>query len=190
MPVAARLASARLKHSCGTSSRAERGMAGASQHGGRPQDYALRRHGQPVCVHCLPRPAGECGQLASMIPRTRTHATADVSRQNDAVFQECDTTYVPIFLGGLMRACGNTPPMNITSESRFSASLSSSLADAGNRRQGPLDRPRAAALGRDAPGAHGAGPAGQLPAADAHDDAAPRGAGRGRRTRRRRRQAA
>lgn len=35
--------------------------------------------------------------------------------QHHAVFQGCDVTYVPIFLGGLMKACGNTAPINITS---------------------------------------------------------------------------
>lgn len=50
------------------------------------------------------------------------------------MFQKCDITYVPIFLGGLMKACGNTPPINITSKSHFCGSVSWSLADAGNRR--------------------------------------------------------
>lgn len=37
--------------------------------------------------------------------------------QHDAVFSDCHITYVPIFLGGLMKACGNTPPINIKSKS-------------------------------------------------------------------------
>ncbi|KAK4040571.1 thioredoxin-like protein [Parachaetomium inaequale] len=33
--------------------------------------------------------------------------------RNDVVFQGCDITYVPIFLGGLMHKCGNTAPIKI-----------------------------------------------------------------------------
>ncbi|KAB8239719.1 putative 2-hydroxychromene-2-carboxylate isomerase [Aspergillus alliaceus] len=33
--------------------------------------------------------------------------------RNSPVFAKCNVTYVPIFLGGLMNACGNTPPVNI-----------------------------------------------------------------------------
>ncbi|KAL3963710.1 hypothetical protein ACCO45_000714 [Purpureocillium lilacinum] len=36
--------------------------------------------------------------------------------RHHAVFQGCDVTYVPIFLGGLMKACGNTAPINITNK--------------------------------------------------------------------------
>ncbi|KAJ6440851.1 2-hydroxychromene-2-carboxylate isomerase [Purpureocillium lavendulum] len=36
--------------------------------------------------------------------------------RHHAVFQGCDITYVPIFLGGLMKACGNTAPINITNK--------------------------------------------------------------------------
>ena len=35
--------------------------------------------------------------------------------QNDPVFKNCEITYVPIFLGGVMKACGNTAPINIKS---------------------------------------------------------------------------
>jgi 2-hydroxychromene-2-carboxylate isomerase len=35
--------------------------------------------------------------------------------QNDPVFKKCEITYVPIFLGGVMKACGNTAPINIKS---------------------------------------------------------------------------
>ncbi|KAF9888736.1 hypothetical protein FE257_008311 [Aspergillus nanangensis] len=33
--------------------------------------------------------------------------------RNSPVFAQCNVTYVPIFLGGLMNACGNTPPIKI-----------------------------------------------------------------------------
>ncbi|KNG90764.1 2-hydroxychromene-2-carboxylate isomerase [Aspergillus nomiae NRRL 13137] len=33
--------------------------------------------------------------------------------RNSPIFAKCNITYVPIFLGGLMNACGNTPPVNI-----------------------------------------------------------------------------
>ncbi|CEJ87562.1 hypothetical protein VHEMI04453 [[Torrubiella] hemipterigena] len=36
--------------------------------------------------------------------------------QNDPVFKSCEVTYIPIFLGGLMKACGNTAPINITNK--------------------------------------------------------------------------
>ncbi|KAJ9645067.1 hypothetical protein H2199_003071 [Coniosporium tulheliwenetii] len=32
---------------------------------------------------------------------------------NFPVFAPCEITYVPIFLGGVMKACGNTPPLRI-----------------------------------------------------------------------------
>ncbi|GAB7337602.1 hypothetical protein MBLNU457_g2905t1 [Dothideomycetes sp. NU457] len=31
------------------------------------------------------------------------------------IFKDCDVTYIPIFLGGVMKACGNTPPIQIKS---------------------------------------------------------------------------
>jgi hypothetical protein len=39
-----------------------------------------------------------------------------VFEQNSPTFKQCDVTYVPIFLGGLMKATGNTPPIQIKSE--------------------------------------------------------------------------
>ncbi|KAK6418384.1 hypothetical protein LTR81_008308 [Elasticomyces elasticus] len=33
--------------------------------------------------------------------------------------RECDVTYVPIFLGGVMQACGNTPPINIKNKAEW-----------------------------------------------------------------------
>ncbi|KAL8961317.1 MAG: hypothetical protein Q9193_002118 [Seirophora villosa] len=35
--------------------------------------------------------------------------------RHSPVFANCDVTYVPIFLGGIMKACGNTPPIYIKS---------------------------------------------------------------------------
>jgi hypothetical protein len=40
-----------------------------------------------------------------------------IPRQNDPVFASCDITYIPIFLGGVMKACGNPPPIGIKSRS-------------------------------------------------------------------------
>ncbi|KAM0721910.1 hypothetical protein Q7P37_002835 [Cladosporium fusiforme] len=37
--------------------------------------------------------------------------------RNSPVFKQCDIEYIPIFLGGVMQACGNTPPIRIKSES-------------------------------------------------------------------------
>jgi len=39
--------------------------------------------------------------------------------RNFPVFQQCDITYVPIFLGGLMKACNNTAPLNITNKDKW-----------------------------------------------------------------------
>ncbi|KAF1953979.1 HCCA isomerase/glutathione S-transferase kappa [Byssothecium circinans] len=39
--------------------------------------------------------------------------------QNAPAFKNCDATYVPIFLGGLMHACGNTPPVNIKNKDKW-----------------------------------------------------------------------
>ncbi|KAI4097496.1 MAG: hypothetical protein LQ344_000228 [Seirophora lacunosa] len=35
--------------------------------------------------------------------------------RHSPVFAHCDVTYVPVFLGGIMKACGNTPPIYIKS---------------------------------------------------------------------------
>lgn len=40
----------------------------------------------------------------------------DHCQQHDPVFAKCEITYVPMFLGGVMKACNNTPPINIKSE--------------------------------------------------------------------------
>ena len=37
--------------------------------------------------------------------------------QNSPSFKQCDIKYVPIFLGGLMKTCGNTAPIAIKSKS-------------------------------------------------------------------------
>jgi len=34
-------------------------------------------------------------------------------------FKQCDVTYIPIFLGGVMQACGNTPPINIKNKAEW-----------------------------------------------------------------------
>lgn len=47
---------------------------------------------------------------------------ADSSFQNDPVFSKCEITYVPMFLGGVMKACGNIAPIKI--KSVFSTRLS------------------------------------------------------------------
>ncbi|KAJ5949179.1 2-hydroxychromene-2-carboxylate isomerase [Penicillium verhagenii] len=39
--------------------------------------------------------------------------------KNSATFAKCDVTYVPIFLGGLMHACNNTPPINIKNKAQW-----------------------------------------------------------------------
>ncbi|KAH6668265.1 thioredoxin-like protein [Halenospora varia] len=39
--------------------------------------------------------------------------------RNDAVFSKCDITYVPIFLGGVMKACNNTSPINIKNKDKW-----------------------------------------------------------------------
>jgi hypothetical protein len=35
--------------------------------------------------------------------------------KNNPVFANCDVTYVPVFLGGIMTMCNNPPPVNIKS---------------------------------------------------------------------------
>ncbi|KAL6709770.1 hypothetical protein ACN47E_001199 [Coniothyrium glycines] len=39
--------------------------------------------------------------------------------RNSAVFKQCEITYVPILLGGLMNACGNTPPLRIKNKDKW-----------------------------------------------------------------------
>ncbi|GAB7358250.1 hypothetical protein MBLNU230_g0401t1 [Neophaeotheca triangularis] len=39
--------------------------------------------------------------------------------KNSPVFKDCDITYIPIFLGGVMQACGNTPPINIKNKAEY-----------------------------------------------------------------------
>ncbi|KAH3916106.1 glutathione S-transferase kappa [Parastagonospora nodorum] len=39
--------------------------------------------------------------------------------KNSPVFKQCEITYVPIFLGGLMKACGNTPPLHIKNKDKW-----------------------------------------------------------------------
>jgi len=35
------------------------------------------------------------------------------------VFKDCDVTYVPVFLGGIMRSTGNTPPIQIKNKGEW-----------------------------------------------------------------------
>ncbi|CAI6341751.1 unnamed protein product [Periconia digitata] len=39
--------------------------------------------------------------------------------QNSPVFKGCEVTYIPIFLGGLMHACGNTPPVQVKNKDKW-----------------------------------------------------------------------
>ncbi|CZS89660.1 related to glutahione s-transferase subunit 13 [Rhynchosporium agropyri] len=39
--------------------------------------------------------------------------------RNDPVFSKCDMTYVPIFLGGVMKACNNMAPLNIKNKDKW-----------------------------------------------------------------------
>ncbi|KAJ5142898.1 uncharacterized protein N7515_001685 [Penicillium bovifimosum] len=39
--------------------------------------------------------------------------------QNSPAFAKCDITYVPILLGGLMNACGNSPPINVKNKKDY-----------------------------------------------------------------------
>jgi len=39
--------------------------------------------------------------------------------RHDPIFKKCDITYVPIFLGGLMQKCGNTPPIRIKNKDKW-----------------------------------------------------------------------
>ncbi|GAQ37550.1 hypothetical protein AtubIFM55763_000428 [Aspergillus tubingensis] len=40
--------------------------------------------------------------------------------KNSPVFAKCNITYIPIFLGGIMQACGNTAPMKIKNKDKWS----------------------------------------------------------------------
>ncbi|GKZ31932.1 hypothetical protein AbraIFM66950_000912 [Aspergillus brasiliensis] len=40
-------------------------------------------------------------------------------QKNSPVFAKCNITYIPIFQGGLMHACGNTPPANIKNKDKW-----------------------------------------------------------------------
>jgi len=39
--------------------------------------------------------------------------------KNSPAFKQCDVKFVPIFLGGLMNACGNTPPIAIKNKDKW-----------------------------------------------------------------------
>ncbi|PYH47403.1 putative 2-hydroxychromene-2-carboxylate isomerase [Aspergillus saccharolyticus JOP 1030-1] len=39
--------------------------------------------------------------------------------RNSPIFSKCKITYIPIFLGGLMHSCGNTPPIEIKNKAQW-----------------------------------------------------------------------
>ncbi|KAI9739628.1 MAG: hypothetical protein M1834_006346 [Cirrosporium novae-zelandiae] len=39
--------------------------------------------------------------------------------KHSLVFKDCDVSYIPVFLGGIMQACGNTPPIKIKNKDNF-----------------------------------------------------------------------
>ncbi|KAG0651324.1 gstk1-1 [Hyphodiscus hymeniophilus] len=39
--------------------------------------------------------------------------------RHDPVFSKCEVTFVPILLGGVMKACGNTAPINIKNKDKW-----------------------------------------------------------------------
>ncbi|KAF2474735.1 thioredoxin-like protein [Lindgomyces ingoldianus] len=39
--------------------------------------------------------------------------------QNFPVFKQCEITYIPIFLGGLMKRCGNAPPLQVKNKDKW-----------------------------------------------------------------------
>ncbi|KAK3343954.1 thioredoxin-like protein [Lasiosphaeria hispida] len=45
--------------------------------------------------------------------------TAYYILRHDAAFKECDVTYVPVFLGGLMHKCGNVAPIKIKNKDKW-----------------------------------------------------------------------
>lgn len=61
------------------------------------------------------RPPGITIVPAHIIFQSLNITTANINNQNSPAFKQCDVKFVPIFLGGLMNACGNTPPIAIKS---------------------------------------------------------------------------
>ena len=49
--------------------------------------------------------------------------------QNSKAFKQVEVQYVPILLGGLMKVCGNTPPLKIKSMSSFVLRLATVYPD-------------------------------------------------------------
>ncbi|KAL5341299.1 thioredoxin-like protein [Aspergillus crustosus] len=39
--------------------------------------------------------------------------------RNSPTFSQCEVTFIPVFLGGLMNACGNTPPIRIKNKDKW-----------------------------------------------------------------------
>ncbi|TVY41340.1 hypothetical protein LSUB1_G001804 [Lachnellula subtilissima] len=40
---------------------------------------------------------------------------------HDPVFARCDVTYIPMFLGGVMKACGNTPSIHMKNKDKWTS---------------------------------------------------------------------
>lgn len=72
--------------------------------------YHVLRVSAPTCT---PRPS-HVRRRGHVTAKHRTSLTGG-SQQHDPIFQKCRITYMPIFLGGVMKAAGNTPPINIKS---------------------------------------------------------------------------
>lgn len=112
----------------------------------------LRRFLFPILHHDLSRqapnviPLNSTSLLYSGIPFSCSHSIADSPSQHSPVFKQCDLSYVPIFLGGVMKACGNTAPINIKSTSAPTPS-NPRTACLTVSRQRQMDQPRASALG-------------------------------------------
>ncbi|KAF1998024.1 HCCA isomerase/glutathione S-transferase kappa [Amniculicola lignicola CBS 123094] len=49
--------------------------------------------------------------------------------QNFPVFKQCEITYIPILLGGLMKQCGNTPPLQVKNKDKWIATERSRWSD-------------------------------------------------------------
>ena len=77
--------------------------------------------------------------------QTFVHYADRWSRQTSPAFEQCDVRFVPVFLGGIMNACGNTAPINIKSTFLVTCRTSFSLIVCG--RQGRVGRQGAGALG-------------------------------------------
>lgn len=75
---------------------------------GRASRHPLPGYRQPFWLYRFPCPESRCAWRISIPELT--------DLKNSPVFAKCNVNYVPIFLGGLMNACGNTPPIKIKSK--------------------------------------------------------------------------